>query len=380
MVQKNSSLQEYQLYLKSYFFMLLFSLGLVSIFNIVIDPYQYFFTQKIIGLNATKPEYEKHIMLSKAAEAKQIKAKTILLGSSRVMSSLDSSHAVFKDSKTVYNLGLPGTNMYQSLQYFKHALHFQKGIEQVVIGIDFFMFNEYLENLDSYDETRLKKKLVIRDLINTSLSMDALQASLTTINANIKNNEVPDKESTNQKFQRWLTNFLNFEGFYKTYSLSQKQLDSLRMVINLCQQHNINYYIYISPTHATQYEAIDRAGLWLTFEQWKREVVSITPIWDFSGYNSVTTELISESMVNYIDNSHYSKYTGELVLNKMFNYEADVIPQDFGILLNSNNLETHLDKIKLDRQKWRKSNFKEVELVKKVKARVEQANKEAISQ
>ena len=186
MVKKNSSLQEYQFYLKIYFFMLLFSLGLVSIFNIIIDPYQYFFTQKIVGLNATKPELEKHIMLSKAAEAKQIKAKTILLGSSRVMSGLDSSHAVFKDSKTVYNLGLPGTNMYQSLQYFKHALHFQKDIEQVVIGIDFFMFNEYLKNLDSYDETRLKKRLVIRDLINTSLSMDALQASLTTINANIK--------------------------------------------------------------------------------------------------------------------------------------------------------------------------------------------------
>lgn len=371
MVKKNSSLQEYQLYLKLYFFMLLFSLSLVSIFNIIIDPYQYFLTQKIVGLNATKPEYEKHIMLSKAAEAKQIKAKTILLGSSRIMSGLDSSHAVFKDSKTVYNLGLPGTNMYQSLQYFKHALHFQKDIEQVIIGIDFFMFNEYLENLDSYDETRLKKKLVIRDLINTSLSLNALQASLTTINANLQNNEVQAKESTNQKFKRWLTNFLNFEGFYKTYSLSQKQLDSLKTVINLCQKHNIKYYIFISPTHATQYEAIDRAGLWSTFEQWKREVVNITPIWDFSGYNSVTTEAISESMTNYIDNSHYSKYTGELVLNKMFNYEADAIPQDFGILLNLNNLESHLYEIKLDREKWRKSNFQEVELVKKVKARVE---------
>lgn len=218
-------------------------------------------------------------------------------------------------------------------------------------------------------------------MINTSLSLNALQASLITIYANQEINfKVQVEESTNQKFKRWLTNFLNFEGFYKSYSLSQKQLDSLKTVINLCQQHNIKYYIFISPTHVTQYEAIDRAGLWSTFEQWKREVANITPIWDFSGYNSVTTEAISESMTNYIDNSHYSKYTGKLVLNKMFNYEADVIPQDFGILLNLNNLESHLNEIKLNREKWRKSNFQEFELVKKVQAHVEQANKEVISQ
>lgn len=70
-------------------------------------------------------------------------------------------------------------------------------------------------------------------------------------------------------------------------------------------------------------------------------------------------------MMNYVDNSHYSKYTGRLILNKMFNYEVDRIPQDFGILLNLNNLEDSFYAMKLNRKEWRKNNFKEVGIGKK---------------
>lgn len=358
-------------FLKSYFRSLLISLILVAIFNIIIDPYQYFFTPKITGLNAIKPEYEKHIMLSKAAEAKQIKAETIILGSSRIMSGIESSYDLFKKSDKVFNLGLPGINMYQSLQYFKHALYFQKDIKLVIIGIDFFMFNDYLDNLDNFDEERLEKRLSIQDSIGTTLSIDTLAASLKTLDINRKNEREKNQESTTKKFQRWLTNFLEFRGFYKTYRLSQKQLDSLKLIIDLCRANNIDYRVFISPTHATQYEAIEVAGLWTTFEKWKKEVVKITPVWDFSGYNSITTEVISESMTNYIDNSHYSSHTGELVLNKIFAYQADKIPQDFGIFVDRGNLASHLHQIRLNRDRWRQNNVREVELVRKIQTNVD---------
>ena len=364
--------QKYKRFWLVYFASLVVVLGLVATINIIIDPYQYFFTNKILGLNLIKPEYEKYLMLSKAAEAKHIKARIVLLGSSRVMSGLSPSNPIFKNSETVYNLGLPGTNMYQSLQYFKHTLYFQKNIERVIIGLDFFMFNEYLANLDNFEETRLGKKLVFRDLLNTSLSIDALQASLTTIDANLNLDRASKlQEPTVKRFRRWLTNFLDFKGFYKTYSLSQQQLDNFKYVIDLCQENNIDYQVFISPTHATQYEAIDLAGLWSTFEDWKRELVKITPIWDFSGYNSITTETISESMKNYIDNSHYSHYTGNLLLNKIFVDETNSIPQDFGVLVNASNLESHLQQIKLDRQQWRENNPLEVELVNNLKTRID---------
>lgn len=304
------------------------------------------------------------------AEAKHIKAKTILLGSSRVRSGLDINHSAL-ERESIYNLGLPGVNMYQSLAYFKHTLAYQKNIQQVIIGIDFFMSNHYLDNLDSFDETRLGKKIGIKELINNSLSLDTLESSIITVRANVnKQAQSKNLESTPHRFKRWLTNFLSFDGFYKNYGLSEKQLYSFQEVINLCEQNNIDVKVFISPTHATQYEAIAAAGLWSTFEQWKREITKITPVWDFSGYNRITTEKIDDRMNNYIDSSHYSHYTGNLVLNRLFFDRLETVPADFGVFITQENLESHLEKIRQDRTKWQQNNPEEVQLVKNIKTQI----------
>lgn len=368
--------KKYKIFSQTYFFCLFFSLSLVSAINIIIDPYQYFFTKQISGLSEYKPEYKDHEMLSKAAEIPNIKAETILLGSSRVMMGLNTTNQVFSDPEKVYNLGLPGTNMYESLQYFKHVLTFQKNIKQVVIGIDFFMFNENLENLENFDESRLGKKVYVKDLMDTTLSIDTLNASFSTIESNLAQEYInKPKESTYNKFRRWIEKFLSYEGFYKTYDLSEKHLASFQELINICRENNIDYYVFISPVHATQQEAIDVSNLWSTFEQWKRKIVRITPVWDFSGYNSITTEVISESMINYIDSSHYSPHTGDLVLSKMFASKIYDVPPDFGFLVNTNSLEKYLQKVKIDRQRWRESNPQEFELVRKIKADLEKSKK-----
>jgi hypothetical protein len=262
--------------------------------------------------------------------------------------------------------------MYQSMAYFKHALAYQDDIEQVIIGIDFFMFNQYLENLDSFDETRLGKKIGVQELINNSLSLDTFKSSIVSFTANFNEQTAPiNKESTTSRFKRWLTNFLNFEGFYKTYSLSQEQLHYLQEVIDICKKKNIDVQVFISPTHATDYQAIEVAGLWSTFEQWKQEVTKITPVWDFSGYNSVTSEKISDRMENYIDNSHYSSQAGDLVLNRILGYEVKTVPDDFGVLLTSDNIETHLENIRTAKNIWQKNNSDEVKLVKSIKANLD---------
>jgi hypothetical protein len=63
--------------------------------------------------------------------------------------------------------------------------------------------------------------------------------------------------------------------------------------------------IFINPIHARQQEIIHHEKQWLTFEQWKRELLSIVEkannhhplvepvqLWDFNGYNTVTMEAV----------------------------------------------------------------------------------------
>lgn len=121
--------------------------------------------------------------------------------------------------------------------------------------------------------------------------------------------------------------------------------------------------IFISPSHAAQMEAIRIVGLWQEFEQWKRELSKMAPVWDFSGYNSITSEPVSNGMKNYLDSSHYRKNVGDLVINCLFSYQEEKVPADFGTLITPANVEAHLTKIRADREVWAEKNLHIVNLV-----------------
>lgn len=95
---------------------------------------------------------------------------------------------------------------------------------------------------------------------------------------------------------------------------------------------------------------------WATYENWLHEIVGIRPVWDFSGCNSITTEPVSEEMDYFEDPSHYTYKTGDLVLNRMFNYHADRVPEEFGVYLTPDNIDGHLRNVRAQCQKWAEGN------------------------
>jgi hypothetical protein len=108
-------------------------------------------------------------------------------------------------------------------------------------------------------------------------------------------------------------------------------------------------------------EAFRRKGVWPVFEQWKRELVSVfdnarathpagdIALWDFSGYNSATTEPLprsggKRSVMDYWDEVHYSINLGDRILAVLFPPAgADQTPAgNFGTKLTGSNIEAHL--------------------------------------
>ncbi len=339
----------------------LLPLVLVGIFNIIIDPFGIFATPVFPKINQLKPQQVNKARLYKPYEIKRIQPKIVLLGSSRIEEGLNINNSAF--TATAYNLGLPAANTYEVKQFLRHAVIHQPHLEQVVLGLDFFMFNQNLPNRDSFEEKRLGKNWLLQDIINASLSFDALQASQKTLMTNIK---PPIKQVDRMgKFKFWLGGYLNNEELYNNYQFKQQSLKDIQDIVELCRQYNIDLKIFISPVHATQQEAIRVSGLWSEYENWKRQLVKIAPVWDFSGYNSVTTEAISNQMVNYIDSSHYSEATGNLILDRLFSNSLE--NQDFGQLIDQENVESHLDQIEHDRAIWQKNNPQLVELVESLK-------------
>jgi hypothetical protein len=150
-------------------------------------------------------------------------------------------------------------------------------------------------------------------------------------------------------------------------SYKLENLNYFRDIVNLCQKHKIELIVFIPPSHATYGEAIRLAEKWEIYEDWMREIVKIKPIIDFSGYNSITTVDIDDSMEYYIESTHYKEKVGNIILERILSDKNPNVPDDFGVLVTSENIESHLAKIGQDREKWIKNHPEQWQLVEEVK-------------
>ncbi|MDY6802766.1 MAG: hypothetical protein SXA11_03035 [Cyanobacteriota bacterium] len=354
--------------------------------NIAIDPYGILGIPAISRLNKVKPIKSQNVRLFKAVDVSRVKPEMVFLGSSRTDYGMNPSHPALQNYQPVYNLAILGANMYEVRRYFEHAIANQSNLKKAIINIDFFMFNDLKKETPDFKESRLEKTgLTVSDAFNSIFSIDGLIASARTVKTNIENptavgpyypNGQRDAEDTieniygNQPTRDIFRKTLKSNGFIdranrgeKVYEISQSYLKELQIIVDLCKKKGIDCQIFISPSHATHRESILVSGVWQLFEEWQREIVKITPVWSFSGYNSITTEPISDSMKNYIDPSHYRSEVGDLVINRLFGANEDRVPDDFGVLLTPENIEDRIKQVRSDREIWAKKHPDEVKLV-----------------
>ena len=361
---------------------------LVGLFNWVIDPQDIFKTPYYSNLNHQKIKKDNNDRLFKAIDIIRLQPDTIIVGSSRTKQGIDPEAAALASSPDVYNLALNGPNFYEVRRYIEHAIYNQPNLEEIILGIDFFMFNEDLANQPTFNEARLEKKhIILDDAIKNLFSIDTFNNSLDTIKASRKSNAIgdnygddgfmPNRNSDNgEAIWRFHQSIKLYFTLHSDYQFSQAYWNDFKEIVQLCRENNIKLTVFISPSHATQWESIYATERWDVFEQWKRDLVKIVPVWDFSGYNSITTEEIAKYMKNYVDNSHYTPEIGDLILQRILNKPDKNVPADFGVLLTSENIEEHLKQIESDRQKWLEENPEEAEMVKDFYLEVNQSKNE----
>ncbi|WP_199306660.1 hypothetical protein [Anabaena sphaerica] len=343
--------------------------------NFVIDPYDIYKTPNFLGINHEKPGKQSNDRLFKAIDIIRIKPLTVFLGSSRTKQGLNPDHPGLSNAESIYNLALDGAVSYEILRYLQHTLKNQPNLKEVIFGIDFFMFNKFLGNQPGFDENRLEKNYLFpSDIMNSLFSLDTLEVSRKTILASLQqenydkyygeNGFMPNSKYRDGKAKIWFTKSINiyFQFNYK-YKFNDKYFEDFQKIVKICREKNIKLKVFISPSHAIDLESIRVTGEWQTFENWKRKILKVTPVWDFSGYNSITTEPLQDVMENYADSSHYTKPVGDLILNRILGYKEKEVPADFGVLITPENIESHLAKIRADREEWVKNRKSELELV-----------------
>lgn len=364
---------------------------LIAGFNALIDPFVFFNSPIINKLNKNKPDFQTHIRTTKAHQIRIQKPETIILGSSRAEFGINPEHPGFmSSSKKTYNLALQSINIYETFSYLKHAQAIQP-LKQVIIGLDFFMFNNNKSNESDFDKTRLApmKYGWFLDIFRALFTYDGLLASINTI----------EKQNDNTSIQYFKNGFRNdtnnwariqkkgghrqaainnesytlhaLDGFtFFEFSEKPSFIESLSIfqeIIRFSKEHDIDLHLFISPIHARKLQIFHQLGLWEKFEHWKKQLVQIVElssapfsIWDFTGYNEITTEYFprlkdaKQQMKWYWESSHYKKETGDLVLDIILNHTLTKrkAPVHFGIKLTSQNIKQHLINLRKARKRF----------------------------
>jgi hypothetical protein len=365
----------------------LLPIGLLGIVNFTIDPYGLFKTFTLNKINLLKSRQDNNLRVYKAAEIINLKPQKILLGSSKVLLALDPYHpALAKNDSINFNLGIPRTHIYELRRYLEHAIANQPNLKQVVLGIDFFMFDLFEPNDFQRGQKLLgKTNIPVEEFASQIFSLDVLEDSQATFLTNQKETnltpyfkngwrDVARSDAIVQKttIKKFLKNeidyYLNNEGGYRNYKLSKESLQELKTIIQLCRDRHIDLKIFISPIHAIELESIRLSGLWSEMKDWKREIVKIIPLWDFSDYNSVNNEAIKDDMQYWFSSSHYSKEIGDSILNILFDREDNSRLKDLGVFITPNNLESQLQKMDLDAENWEKNARDWIKVLKSTKS------------
>ncbi len=314
----------------------------------------------------------------------------VYLGSSRAETGLSPDYGGFNKAP-VYNAGLKGSSMYEIYYLVKYLLRHQQP-QSVVLGLDFFLFNENQRTQDDFALSPLAEDWAAVATFTNLVSTQTLYESWYTLKENISGRatacsyngqQVSKRNGTlpREAFDKILTRYVSNPALYGDYELSKEYLELLRSALEALIAADVKVYAFISPAHALHSEAILELGLQETFEDWKRRVVEVVTnandnkggeqhiiLWDFSGYNSITTEAVpDESTGDYMrwfrDSSHYRPVVGNMVMQRITGKASaqTELPPDFGRMLSSDTLEALLSDQRAAGMVYRQANVDELE-------------------
>lgn len=374
---------------------------LVGLFNLLVDPYDIYRLVRMPGVNANKGMAIRQERLVKPLQVRFYKPRGLVLGSSRAAVGIDPQHPGWDPSAApVFNFALTSATVEELAGRLEQAVALTTQ-RQVVVGLDFFMFNVYAgnpmagageEGSPPWPVETLLTGAALTDSFRTLRKQDPVDRPGVLANGQISrtfNLRRVAKYGHHQGFQDYQRIF--FEGSLfpmpeKEYALADQasgrsSIDAFRRLLETARRADIDLRLFISPVHVRLLEVYAQANLWPVYEQWKRQMVATLdehnsrhlsqrpfPLWDFSGVNSITTEPVppagdrQSAMTWYWEASHFKAENGDLVLDRIFDCRRAGIsvPDDFGVLLTPSTIEPHLAATRSALESWRRQHPQDV--------------------
>ena len=338
--------KRYSLLLLGFFLLVL---TVVPVFNWLVDPFWYFRSMEIPGVNVIKPSYHSHERQVKSALVSKLRPEAIILGSSFAEIGLPVTHLGFTNEGQLraYNLALPWAHGAELYCYTLFALA-QPGVKRLVLGgfdLEAFPCTKY-QNLGEADYTQLLlSKTAFGASVETLRDQDGRQVSsadgmwsymryhdgfrgdrdIITSFANSFRSKLCDLPQRNRSLDRCRIDHLMPSDDASTAGL--------RQVIRMARQNGIQLILIDFPKHVLFYEQERECGRLEAY--WSRlwRIASIVEqeaghdsqqiqFWSFYGYRNLNAEPIHAGITMaqrlWQDDGHFNPEVGGIAFDAIF--------------------------------------------------------------
>jgi len=315
----------------------------IALVNIVVDPF-YIFRTPFLKLQAQRNDrYAKIEYLKK----ENVKYNFFILGSSRMYYTRPDMLEKYIPSGKGYNLATIMANVTEHLLHVRYLIKNGQPLKTLYIGLDI----DFFFRVKTYKDQDYLLKLH-PDVSNTNPI--AFYWSYLSI---IPKGDIKRKLKANFGKKKGRKIQLGKDGavgpevenrqiFFDNQSKlkdiirdkkGRENLEVLRELVVLCNQNNINLIIFTTPHH----RIIMDHFLEEEYLAFLKGLSEVTSFWDFSGYNSITTD-----DRNYFSFSHYTPSVSRLIAARIFDDKALHVPKDFGVWVTKDNIDAHLKDLK----------------------------------
>ncbi len=137
--------------------------------------------------------------------------------------------------------------------------------------------------------------------------------------------------------------FVNKAFTYNPVNYDKKLADEvfaqIEEIIALSKNNNFSLIFFFNPMRSQRY--LNCASGLIPI---KERLASITDFYDFSGFNSVTT-----NSLNFYEDGHYRYLVGDMIIRRIFGRGSVAnVPEDFGVLVTKKNVDEYIKKQKLE--------------------------------
>lgn len=137
--------------------------------------------------------------------------------------------------------------------------------------------------------------------------------------------------------------FLQAKTYKKADNEFSSCLNNVSLIKQICDENGIQLFLFFNPQHMTTYLNDDMELM----NRFKKELVKISPFWDFSGVNYVTAN-------NYFwyETSHPRAFICDKILDTVSGQNQITWVPDFGVYVTEENVDAFCEKAVRDREAY----------------------------